>query len=365
MAAASAAAGRERRRKRGSIRWGKTPRKAPPPPGPGSSSSPRGGVDTPAASATTLPAGALVEVRVDGAGFRGVWFEATVVSYAPARGPRTPARYAVTYAHLLDDADGGELKEHFAPTHVRPRPPPHPPSDGDGDGDGSFPPRFRLHDVVEAFHHDGWWSGIVVSAPDSPDPRASVTVAFPLTREVIPFPPRLVRPRRDYVDGGWVPSRSVVVVRPTHAVRVYKAGDKVEVGRERDVYGYSWFPATIAKAVDDLSYIVEYFDLEEEGDGGGGPGKATEYLHWSFIRPAVEHLPRESEFQLGPGAAVEAYCDGAWSPGVVSRVIGDGEFEVSVAGKKAEQLVAKVVELLKPQYKWNGKHWKIVIPKLI
>ncbi|RCV38544.1 hypothetical protein SETIT_8G151100v2 [Setaria italica] len=349
MAAAGRKPPKRRRRKSRGARWSKSPRRPPPPPPPSappgsSSSSP---VPEP------LPTGAEVEVRVDAHGFGGSWFEATVVGFAPARGPRTPARYTVTYEHLLADDGGGVLAEHFAPTHIRPRPPP--PSE-------DFPPRFRLHDIVEAFHKDGWWSGIVVRAPGSPDPGATVTVAFPLTREVIPFPPRLVRPRRDYVGGGgWVPSRSVVAVRPERKVRVYQVGEKVEARRDRDVYGYSWFPATVSKVVDDFSYIVEYFDLDEEGDGG--TEKATEYLEWRFIRPAVEHLPHPSEFQLVPGAAVEAYCDGAWSPGVICRAVGDGEFEVSILGKKAEQLVTRVVELLKPQYKWDGKQWKIVAAK--
>ncbi|KAG0530225.1 hypothetical protein BDA96_05G167300 [Sorghum bicolor] len=153
-----------------------------------------------------------------------------------------------------------------------------------------------------------------------------------------------------------------MVVRPKRAVKVYEVGDKVEVVRHRKAYGESWFPATVRVVVDDLSYVVEYFDLEEEGEGG--PEKATEYLHWRFIRPAVEHSPRESEFQLRPGAAVEAYCDGAWSPGVVRRVLGEGEYEIGiVVAKKSEMLVTKVVPLLKPQYKWNGKQWRIATPK--
>jgi hypothetical protein len=211
------------------------------------------------------------------------------------------------------------------------------------------------HDAVEAFHICGWWSGIVISA--SP---AAVAVAFPISREVIQFPPSLVRPRRDYVGGGeWVPSRSVIAVRPEGEVRVYKAGEKIEVGEVRKVYGYSWFPATVAKVIDDLSYVVEYSDLKSEG--GGGAEKATEYLHWQFIRPAVEHSQQESEFRLGPGAAVEAYCDGAWSAGVVLSVVGDGEFQVSMSGCKGRKLVTKVVEFLKPHYSWDdGNHWSIV-----
>ncbi|XP_072146395.1 DUF724 domain-containing protein 3 [Setaria viridis] len=330
--------GRRRRRRRG---WS-APRKAPPQPQPPRSPSP--------SAPPLLPPGTDVEVRLDGDGYYGTWYAATVVSFASARGDGLPAEYTVSYADLQDDNGGGALEESFAPTHVRPRPPPPDPE--------SPPPRFLPHDAVEAFHNCGWWSGIVLSA--SP---AAVAVAFPISREVIQFSPSLVRPRRDYVGGGeWVPSRSVIAVRPEGEVRVYQAGEKVEVGRVQEVYGYSWFPATVAKVIDDLSYVVEYSDLEEEG--GGEAEKATEYLHWQFIRPAVEHSPQESEFWLGPGAAVEAYCDGAWSAAVVRKIVGDGEFKVSINGSKARKLVTKVVEFLKPHYSWDdGKHWSIVSAK--
>lgn len=105
----------------------------------------------------------------------------------------------------------------------------------------------------------------------------------------------------------------------------------------------------MVKAIDTLSYLVKY-DLEGQ--------EVTEYLHCLLIRPAVEHSPRQSEFRLGPGAAVEAYCDGAWSPGVVRRpVIRDGGYEVCINGR--ELLLNMLPELLKPQYKWNGKHGRI------
>uniref|UniRef100_A0A0E0MGA7 Agenet domain-containing protein n=1 Tax=Oryza punctata TaxID=4537 RepID=A0A0E0MGA7_ORYPU len=295
--------------------------------------------------------GTKVEVRVDADGFHGSWFEAVVEGFVPARGPRTPARYAVSYAHLVSD-DGGVLVEHFAPSHIRPRPPP--PSDDD-DLRALSP-----HDIVEAFHKDGWWSGIVLP-PAAGGGGGDITVAFPITREVIVFPPCLVRPRREYVDGEWVPSEAAIALRPKHAVRVYQVGDKVEVRRDREVYGHSWFHAKVAKVIDKMSYLVEYSDLEK-GEGEA-MGKAVEYLHWRFIRPSEERSPRDCDFRLGPGAAVEAYCDGAWSPGIVRRVVGEGEYEVSVNGKTKELLVTKVRELLQPQYKWNGHNWRIVSPK--
>jgi hypothetical protein len=58
------------------------------------------------------------------------------------------------------------------------------------------PPHFHPYDVIEVFHERGWWSGLILST----NPR-SVTVAFPITREVIMYVPRLVRPQRDYVNG--------------------------------------------------------------------------------------------------------------------------------------------------------------------
>ncbi|KAL6842979.1 hypothetical protein ACP4OV_027292 [Aristida adscensionis] len=298
---------------------------------------------------TLLPRGAEVEVRLDGDGFHGSWFEATVDGLAPASASGR-RRYAVTYAHLLAD-DGGALSEHAAASHVRPRPPAPP-------GHGSSPPPFRLHDIVEAFDCGGWWSGIVVEPPAA---AAAVRVAFPLTREVIAFAPSLVRPRRDFAAGKWVPSRAATAVRPTRALRVYKEGEQVEVRSEREVYGCSWLPATVSKVIDNQSYVVEYSDKEE----GGGVEKATEYLHWRFIRPAVEAEPslQKGELQLRPGAAVEAYCDGAWSPGLVHRVVKEGEYEVCVDGNEEKQLVTKVVELLRAQYTWNGSRWSIVKAK--
>ncbi|CAO2142015.1 unnamed protein product [Urochloa humidicola] len=332
MAAGRTPAPTARRRRRG--RGWSTPKNSRPPRSPFSQA-------TEPPPLPLLPRGTDVEVRLDGDGYFGTWYEATVAKSTPA-----PPWYTVRYADLRSNNGRGSLSEHFAPTHVRPRPPPPPPD--------SPPPRFLPHDAVEAFDKGGWWSGIVLSASD-----ASVAVAFPITREVLQFPPNLVRPRRDYLGGGeWAPSASVVAVRPEGAVRVYEVGEKVEVGRSSKVYEYSWFPATVVKVIDDLSYIVEFTDLEvdEEGDISGDKATEYEYLHWQFIRPAVEHSPLESEFQMVPGAAVEVNCDGAWSAGVVRRTVGDGEFEVSINGK---QQVTKAIEFLKPRYIWDGEQWTI------
>ncbi|RLN36129.1 hypothetical protein C2845_PM03G25050 [Panicum miliaceum] len=55
------------------------------------------------------------------------------------------------------------------------------------------------------------WSGIIV-APAPADPGSPVTIVFPITRDVLPFPAHLIHFRRDYVSGEWAPSRSMIAV---------------------------------------------------------------------------------------------------------------------------------------------------------
>lgn len=291
--------------------------------------------------------GAEVEVLFDDE-FHGHWREATVVRFVPARRRDTrrsaPDRYEVSYPHLAEGGRGRGRRRRPARNRVRPRPP--------------RPARFLLRDAVEAFHKNAWRAGLVVSASPS-----AVTVAFPVTREAIECPRGFLRPRLVYVDGDWVPPSSPAAtmgqaqahLRPAN---VYKVGDKVEVVVRK---GMMWVSATVARVVDDLSYVVEYdgddLDLEDEDEDDA----ATEYLHCKFIRPAVERLPLEM-FQLDPGAAVEALCDGAWLPAVVRRVVGEDEFEVSIHGNESKPLVTDKV---RPQYNWDGEQWTIATPMVI
>ncbi|TVU24800.1 hypothetical protein EJB05_27259, partial [Eragrostis curvula] len=160
-------------------------------------------------------------------------------------------------------------------SHIRPRPPPP---------ESSPSRRFLHHDIIEA-NKGGWWSGIVMAVA-----ATSIAIAFPITRH-------------DYIGSD---RRAAQVLCP--AVPGWRQG---QVVRTHDLYGScSWFPATVVKAVDPWSCMVECIDQEE-----GNPWeKATE--------PAVEHSPPDSKFCFMMGAAVKAYCDGSWSPGV-HRVVGE------------------------------------------
>lgn len=154
-----------------------------------------------------FPLGAEVEVRSDDLGFVGSFYEATIAGYHPSgRG------YVVAYSTLTRREDGGSpLREHAAAEDVRPRPPaPH----------ADEPPRnFAMHEMVEAFHNEGWWAGVICAVPPEVmalagdgerRPRRVYTVCFPTSREVLEFEETALRPRRLFRGERWVPAAEAV-----------------------------------------------------------------------------------------------------------------------------------------------------------
>jgi len=90
-----------------------------------------------------LTHGVKVEVSSDDEGFRGAWFEATVVKSAGSK-------FLVEYVALKADDETKPLKEAVEARHIRPSPPCIPVVDG-----------FKLLDEVDAYCNDGWWVGVV------------------------------------------------------------------------------------------------------------------------------------------------------------------------------------------------------------
>ncbi|KAL5200852.1 hypothetical protein ABZP36_035206, partial [Zizania latifolia] len=102
-----------------------------------------------------------------------------------------------------------------------------------------------------------------------------------------------------------------------------------------------------------------------------------------FIEPfAPTHIrPRPpSRFEEEPLALVlhdiyhvKAFHNDGWWSGIVLAVSGPDvtvvfpitHMWVSVDGKEDGVLVMKVPDLLKPQYKWNGKNWRIVAKVMV
>ncbi|KAK9704735.1 hypothetical protein RND81_07G007700 [Saponaria officinalis] len=127
--------------------------------------------------------GSAVEVSSDDQGLRGSWYTATVVD------PSGPLLLVEYHNLSTDDSGTSNLQEHVDPILVRPVPPIDP------------SPVFRLMDDVDAFHHDGWWEGVVTAVhPDS------YSVFFRCSREQIDFPASDLRLHREWLgDDLWRP----------------------------------------------------------------------------------------------------------------------------------------------------------------
>ncbi|XP_020084822.1 DUF724 domain-containing protein 1 isoform X2 [Ananas comosus] len=279
-----------------------------------------------------FPAGARVEVRSHDDGFRGAWYEATVAALRRRR--RRHLRYVVSYSTLVSDADpSAPLTEAVASALVRPSPP-----------SASASASFELHQLVEAFHNDGWWAG-VVSAVRNPS-SGRYAVSFPNSRELIEFPPSEIRPRMEWVRGEWVPAQDLQV-----GVPMFNAREKVEVSRYLDNFSFAWFPATIVKVIGTTNFIVEYENLRACGE----EELLTEILDVQYIRPVPYIFPESKNFDLS--ADVEAFCNGGWSAGVVSKVLFGSKYVVKMTRHDIDVEMEFDCTQLRFRREWNGKQW--------
>ncbi|GJN06649.1 hypothetical protein PR202_ga24401 [Eleusine coracana subsp. coracana] len=250
-------------------------------------------------AAALFPVGAAVEVRSDDQGFAGSFYEATVEAHLPdARG------YLVAYATLTRREDGtSPHREHVAAAHVRPRPP-------------RQDLEFAVHEAVEAFHHDGWWAGVVVrrvqppaeadGGGEGPRPRAYM-VCFPTTREVLEFHEARLRPRLVFLGDRWVPAAHAENRSP-----MFRVGSQVEVSRSPKTFGQHWSPATVLKVIDATSFLVQYEHIREDGE------LVTEIMDAQYIRPGRDNNRMDSKYRFPPSSFVEVFYEGSWWPGVYS-----------------------------------------------
>nr|DAD33054.1 TPA_asm: hypothetical protein HUJ06_011905 [Nelumbo nucifera] len=141
---------------------------------------------------TQFPRGALIEVCCDDDGFRGAWFEATVLRSVTRR-QNKPQLY-IEYSHLVQEQDQSKpLKEFVNVVNARPRPP------------RDIDPTFKLSEEVDAFHNDAWWEGIVTQVLDN----SRYSVFFRGTKEQIEFGKNDLRRHREWIDGSWNPPKEV------------------------------------------------------------------------------------------------------------------------------------------------------------
>ncbi|KAJ8572780.1 hypothetical protein K7X08_009291 [Anisodus acutangulus] len=144
--------------------------------------------------------GAEVEISSDEEGFRGAWYEGTVIRPIPKKQRRNnndgdessknKLRVLVEYKTLMADKKGKKpLKETMSLVQLRPRPPPE------------RRRRFKVSEEVDANYNDGWWEGVVMEVLDG----GRYSVFFRGTRDQLEFDESQIRIHREWANGEWTP----------------------------------------------------------------------------------------------------------------------------------------------------------------
>ncbi|KAL8170372.1 hypothetical protein V2J09_022176 [Rumex salicifolius] len=131
--------------------------------------------------------GSDIEVTSDEEGFRGIWFPAKIL----ASSKKHKNKYLVEYKSLVSEENGFVPLTEFAdPSFIRPAL-----TTDEGD-EGSF----EVKDVVEAYHLDGWWIGVVIAVLG----ERSYRVFFNNPPDEVEFERSSLRFHKDWVDGKWI-----------------------------------------------------------------------------------------------------------------------------------------------------------------
>ncbi|MFS8010877.1 putative Agenet-like domain-containing protein [Helianthus anomalus] len=173
--------------------------------------------------------GSTVEVGSDEPGFHGAWYVAQVLDKVePSSSTKKKSsskklnkpRYLVKYATLLEEDSDDPLIETVDLSFVRPLPPSNIRRNNDGivkeaevmvlegnvnsnsnsDGDGDF----ELYDVVDAYHRDGWWQGVVKTVIVEEGEMRKYVVSFENPYEEYEFEKSKLRLHVDWVDSHWL-----------------------------------------------------------------------------------------------------------------------------------------------------------------
>ncbi|KAG9153701.1 hypothetical protein Leryth_005836, partial [Lithospermum erythrorhizon] len=139
--------------------------------------------------------GAEVEVTSDSDGFGYSWYRAKVIK-PPNPTDQSNEHFLIQYDNLVEEDDHSQLlKEKVHASFIRPLPP-----------NNVYKPNksfFELNDVVEAFHEDGWWVGVVKEVKE----QNKYLVAFASQDEIF-FRKRKLRIHLDWIDGKWINPRT-------------------------------------------------------------------------------------------------------------------------------------------------------------
>ncbi|RWW73508.1 hypothetical protein BHE74_00018609, partial [Ensete ventricosum] len=285
-------------------------------------------------SGSAFAVGAEVEVRSDEDGFRGAWYEATVVRQLSQR------RFEVVYAFLVEDHDPSQpLREVVQRSHLRPQPPPLPAADASASGGG----RYSLHDLVEAFHNDGWWAGVIFAVLHGPT-TTRYLVSFPTSREEVVFEESQMRRQLQWVRGRWVSVDEQRAEEPAFSI-----GAQVEVSRDRENYGAAWFGASVMEVFNSSTILVEYENLKAENNDE----LLREIVDAQYIRSCQPNAAQAKDFVLND--EVEVLHHGGWVPGMISKILDGSKYIIKMLHDEKETEFGHA-ELRHRRF-WNGQQW--------
>ncbi|XP_058000630.1 DUF724 domain-containing protein 3 isoform X2 [Hevea brasiliensis] len=267
-----------------------------------------------------LSVGSQVEVSSDDEGFKGAWYVATILK-SPFSSRKTFAKrkfkVLVQYHELITDNDENErLTEFVDASHIRPLPPPP-------DIDQSFEP----HDVVDAFHRDGWWKAVVVKVQVlEKDNSKRYTVIFENPPEQFDFCSADLRFHWVWTDGNWV--------RPPKQKRMeglkFGKGMAVEVSLNKENFQDAWFPAIVIEEVGFNSFLVEC-GSSRNNDENGLMREIVDSFHIRSPPPNLE----VKNFEILE--TVDAFYDSSWRDGFITKILTDGRYNIFLKHANVEK----------------------------
>ncbi|XP_006349167.1 uncharacterized protein [Solanum tuberosum] len=282
----------------------------------------RGGTRTRQQQQEYLTKGSTVEVTSDEEGFKGVWFDGTILNYGSNK-----KKVLVEYRSILADEIGSKpLRELVNVSFVRPVPP------------LEIVESFELHDVVDASYKDGWWTGVITKVLD--DFRYQVTFSNP--PDVLEFGVSELRLHKQWVKGNWVlPGK-----QRTDSL-MFSVGKNVEVSFDRDDRRDAWFPSKVLEHLENGSFLVERYRTI---DKKASIDKVT--VDSFHIRPLPPHIKRK-KFNLLE--KVDAFYDLAWWSGVITRELADSRYIVFFKHTNMEKELND--SDLRPHMDWKDGQW--------
>lgn len=304
-------------------------------------------------AAAQFKKGAEVEISSNDDGFRGSWYDGTVLE------PPTKKRKSavVQYKFLTADEKGTKpLTESVDVVLLRPPVPREPCSGPEGSGGGGF----ALNDEVDAFHSDGWWEGVITKVLG----KGKYSVFFRYTREQIDFKRSELRRHREWVNGKWEPPIEEEEVQNTPKTKSSAQmtdkseslgkGSLVEVSSDEDGFRGCWFAATIIKPIGKEKFLIEYEELTTEDN--------KELLREEFKKTHVRPRPPKTiivdNFNLLD--EVDALYNDGWWVGVISKVLRGSKYKVSFKDTNEELIFA--LSDLRPHQEWINGKWVFSSP---